>query len=150
MTIKRPKIKLRSTKPSKLHRKMGKAPGTVTYMGHREGVETTISVINYDESDFNIKTPVYLEEINAIKDSKLNSWIDIAGISDEAYIDNLGKTLGLNALIIEDAVNPLQRPKIDEYDDYIFTVLKMLYIDENQEIVSEHLAIVLLENSVMV
>tara|TARA_R110002050_G_scaffold16019_2_gene49128 strand:+ start:226046 stop:227137 length:1092 start_codon:yes stop_codon:yes gene_type:complete len=150
MTIKKPKFKIRTKKPSKLHRKMGQAPGTVTYMGQREGVETIVSVINYDENDFNVNATNSLQEINDFKNSKLTSWIDVTGISDERYIDDLGKIFGLNSLVLEDVVNPQQRPKIDEYEDYIFGVFKMLYLDENQEIVSEHVALILLENSVVV
>tara|TARA_R110000868_G_scaffold4211_10_gene26583 strand:- start:40848 stop:41939 length:1092 start_codon:yes stop_codon:yes gene_type:complete len=150
MTIKKPKFKIRTKKASKLHRKMGQAPGTVTYMGQRDGIETIVSVINYDENDFNVNATNSLQEINDFKNSKLTSWIDVTGISDERYIDDLGKLFGLNSLVLEDVVNPQQRPKIDEYEDYIFGVFKMLYLDENQEIVSEHVALILLENSVVV
>ena len=150
MTIKKPKFKLRTKKTSKLHRKMGEAPGTVTYTGHRECAESIVSVINYNDDEFKVKSPNTLEEISVLKNTKINSWIDVVGISDEAFIDNLGKIFGLNSLVLEDAVNTQQRPKIDEYDDYIFGVFKMLYLDENQEIVSEHLALVLLDSSVLV
>ena len=150
MTIKKPKFKLRPKKASKLHRKMGQAPGTVTYMGQREGVETVVSVINYDENEFNVIQTNSLEKIKEFKDSKQTSWFDVTGISDEGYIDSLGKMFELNSLVLEDVVNPQQRPKIDEYEDYIFGVFKMLYIDENQEIVSEHIAIILYQNSVLV
>tara|TARA_R110000796_G_scaffold88850_6_gene192023 strand:- start:95157 stop:96248 length:1092 start_codon:yes stop_codon:yes gene_type:complete len=150
MTIKKPKFKLRPKKASKLHRKMGEAPGTVTYTGHRECAESIVSVINYNDDKFQLKSPNTLEEIGVFKNDKINSWIDVVGISDEAFIDSLGKIFGLNSLVLEDAVNTQQRPKIDEYDDYIFGVFKMLYLDDNQEIVSEHLALVLLDSSVLV
>lgn len=150
MTMKKPKFKIRTKKTSKLHRKMGQAPGSVIYMGQREGMETFVSVINYDEDTFNVNQTNSLEEIKKFKDATMTSWFDVVGISDEVYIDSLGKLFELNSLVLEDVVNPQQRPKIDEYEDYIFGVFKMLYIDENQEIVSEHIAIILHENSVLV
>ncbi len=149
MTIKKQKLKIRPKKTSQLHRKMGQAPGTVTYMGQREGVETVVSVINYDNNEFSVHATNLLDDINEFKNSKLTSWIDITGLSDEHYIDDLGKFFGLNSLVLEDVVNPHQSPKIDEYDGYIFGVFKMLYLDGNQEIVSEHVALVLFENAVL-
>ena len=150
MAAYKPKFKQRLKRPSKLHQTMNKAPGTVTYTGNREGSVTTVSIINYDENSIDFVFPQTLEAIKDAQNSNLTSWIDVAGISDEAYIDNLGKLLGLNSLVLEDAVNIQQRPKIDEYDTYIFGVFNMLYLDENEEIVSEHLAMVLTEKSVVV
>ena len=150
MTIKKPKFRLHPKKASKRHRKMGEAPGTVTYLGNREGIATQIAIIAYDDGNISFSKTNVLSEINDFKNSKLTSWVDIIGISDEKYIDALGKLFGLNSLVLEDAVNTQQRPKVDEYEDYIFGVFKMLYLDDNQEIVCEHLAIVLFETSVVV
>ncbi len=148
MAIKKSKFKIKKT--STLHKKMGKAPGTVTYMGQRENTATLVSIINYSQDVYDVALPNTFEDIVKLKNRSETSWIDVIGISDEQYIDNLGKHFGLNSLVLEDAVNPQQRPKIDEYEDYIFGVFKMLYLDENQEIVSEHLALTLLDTSVLV
>ncbi|WP_371736662.1 magnesium/cobalt transporter CorA [Cellulophaga sp. HaHaR_3_176] len=148
--MKKPKIKTHLKKSSQILRKKGKAPGTVTYTGLRENALSVVSVIDYDENKFIVEKPKTIEEINFFKNSKLTTWIDVTGISDESYIDDLGKLLGLNSLVLEDAVNTQQRPKIDEYDDYIFGVFKMLYLNDKQEIVYEHLAITLFESSVVV
>ncbi|MDP5231858.1 MAG: magnesium/cobalt transporter CorA [Cellulophaga sp.] len=150
MATKKQRLKQKLSKPLNLRKNINKAPGTVTYMGVREGSLTTVSIINYDEEVIEFIAPNSLEEIKESEKSHLTSWIDVAGISDEAYIDNLGKLLGLNPLVLEDAVNTQQRPKIDEYDAYIFGVFNMLYLNEQHEIVSEHLAMVLTEKSVVV
>jgi len=150
MIVKKPRFKQRFKKPSKVHQKMNKAPGTITYTGNREGTVTTVSIINYDEQSIDHIFPETLNAIIEAEKSQMNSWVNVVGLSDEAFIDSLGKSLGLSSLVLEDAVNTHQRPKIDEYEAYIFSVFNMLYLDENQEIVSEHLAIVLTENSVVV
>ncbi|QXP54417.1 magnesium/cobalt transporter CorA [Cellulophaga sp. HaHa_2_95] len=148
--MKKPKFKLRTKKPSKLHKIMGKAPGTVTYMGQREGAKSVLSVINYDEHTLDIHDVVDLGQIDFHQKSEFTSWIDVVGLSDELFIAQLGKLSQINPLVLEDIVNTQQRPKIDEYENYIFGVFKMLYLNENQEIVSEHLAMVLMESSVIV
>ncbi|WP_158979116.1 magnesium/cobalt transporter CorA [Cellulophaga sp. L1A9] len=150
MTKKKPKFKLRIKKPSKLHKITGKAPGTVTYTGQREGVKSILSAINYDENTLNIHEEIGLDQIDVHQKSSFTSWIDVVGISDELFIDQLGKLFQINPLVLEDIANTQQRPKIDEYENYIFGVFKMLYLNENQEIVSEHLALILMESSVIV
>jgi magnesium transporter len=52
-------------------------------------------------------------------------------------------------LVLEDIVNTTQRPKIDEYENYIFIVLKMLYYNKDENIVIEQVSFVLGENYVL-
>lgn len=136
--------------PSRFHKKKGKAPGTITYMGHRENLDSVVNILEYNENKFNVHAPGNIDEIVAHKGPPLVSWIDIVGLSDEAFIEKVGKRFGLNSLIMEDIVNTQQRPKIDEYDTYIFGVFKMLYINDNNQLTYEHVALVLLENCVLV
>ncbi|WP_405382179.1 magnesium/cobalt transporter CorA [Maribacter sp. LLG6340-A2] len=140
----------RKKKKSRVHNKMGKAPGTVSYMGNKERSDSTIYNILYDPFGFEE------QEFNTLKDflssdrSNKISWVNIVGISDEPFIEQLGKHFNLNPLVLEDVVNTEQRPKIDEYEDYIFGVFKMLYISDEEKVVGEHIALVLLENTVLV
>jgi magnesium transporter len=53
-------------------------------------------------------------------------WIDIVQFGDSELISQIGKTFGLHKLALEDAVNTHQRPKVEEYDDYLFVVALML------------------------
>ncbi len=136
--------------PSRFDKKKGEAPGTITYMGHRENRESVVNILDYNENEFNVHAPGNIDEIVAHKGPPLVSWIDIVGLSDEAFIEKVGKRFGLNGLVMEDTVNTQQRPKIDEYEAYIFAVFKMLYINEKNQLVGEHVALVLLENCVLV
>jgi magnesium transporter len=140
----------RKKKKSRQHNKMGKAPGTISYMGDKELVNSIIVSTTYNTENFEIKEFNELDEF--IKDERGDkiSWVNVVGISDEPFIERLGKHFNLNPLVLEDIVNTEQRPKIDEYDDYIFAVFRMLYISEEDEIIGEHIAIVLLENTVLV
>ncbi len=136
--------------PSRFDKKKGKAPGTITYTGHRENLDSIVNILEYNEKEFNVHAPGNIDEIVAHKDPPLISWIDIVGLSDEVFIEKIGKRFGLNSLVMEDIVNTHQRPKIDEYGTYIFGVFKMLYINEDNQLIYEHVALVLLENCVLV
>lgn len=142
--------KFKSKKVSLLQNKRGKAPGTITYMGDREKERSTVKIIEYNADIEQEFTPKSVAEIDKHTTPDTITWIDVAGLTDEAFIAKLGKEFGLNPLILEDTLNIGQRPKIDEYDRYIFGIFKMLYLDENNELVMEHLGLVLLDDSVMV
>ncbi|NKI24994.1 magnesium/cobalt transporter CorA [Arenibacter sp. 6A1] len=155
MAKKKPNKNIPPKKHSKRHQKMGKAPGTVIYMGNRDGGSTSVNVLEYDENSIlertiDPDTPDGLTFIDELTASPTTTWIDVIGLSDEFFVEKLGKTLGLNPLSIEDAVNTNQRAKIDEYDNYIFGVFKMLYLDAENELVAEHVALVLSKNTVVV
>lgn len=150
MSRKRPNLKINLKKKSRANSKIGKAPGSVNYLGNREGTPTTINILEYNEDYLAKNSTTDILEIETFNKSSKTTWIDIIGISDEAYIEKLGASFNLNALSLEDAVNTNQRPKIDEYEGYIFGVFKMLYLNPQAELVSEHLALILLPNSVLV
>lgn len=130
-------------------RKKGKAPGAVIYVGDREGMTSEVNIMKYHEEDLTTYTldPGVVPELGK---NGHNTWMDIIGISDENFMETLGKTFNLNPLVVEDAVNTQQRPKVDEYEEYIFAVLKMLYVDKDQKLVSEHLALILFPSNVVV
>ncbi|MBC29908.1 MAG: magnesium and cobalt transport protein CorA [Muricauda sp.] len=148
MKKKTPKSKTK--KIQRAQKKMGKAPGTITYLGQREGAKSVVNILDYNETTFEHHKPGNLDQIVAHREPPLVSWIDVVGLSDETFIEKVGKRFGLNPLVMEDTVNTQQRPKIDEYEHYIFGVFKMLYLDEDNQLVTEHVALVLMKNCVLV
>ncbi|WP_372945013.1 magnesium/cobalt transporter CorA [Muriicola sp.] len=131
------------------HKKVGKAPGTITYLGYREDSVSTLDVIAYNEEQVEQYSPVNVENLLDNRGEKVK-WINLVGLSDEGFIEKLGKTFELNLLVLEDAVNTQQRPKIDEYESYIFGVFKMIYLDAQQNIVIEHVALALFSHELLV
>lgn len=148
----KPKHHLKSQKKhlSRMFKKKGKSPGAIIYVGQREGMRSTLNIIEYSEGEFRELNNQPLSGLSTKKKEGITSWIDVLGISDEEFIEKLGKEFKLNPLVLEDAVNTHQRPKIDVYDDYIFGILKMLYLDDKQQLVVEHAALTLFEDKVLV
>jgi len=142
-----PTVKLKKSNRSKS--KLGKAPGAITYIGSRKKQATTATHISYSEQEYFLDN-IANEAIQLKSNSNLTSFIDVVGLTDESAIERIGKQLNLNNLLLEDLVDTLQRPKIDEYEDYVFGVFKMLYLDEHQQLVVEHVALTLFKNTVVV
>ena len=140
----------RKKKKSRQHNKLGKAPGTISYMGDKELSDSLIYSTTYNADGFETNEFASLDQFFKEERADKISWINVVGITDEPFIERIGKHFNLNPLVLEDIVNTEQRPKIDEYEDYIFGIFRMLYISNEDEIIGEHIALVLHENTVLV
>ncbi len=73
------------------------------------------------------------------------NWINIDCLHDPGMIEKLQARFNLHSLLIEDVLND-QRPKAEEYDDYLFFTLKMLYRIDGNDIDYEQVSFVLGNN----
>ena len=128
---------------------LNQAPGTVTYVGSKETIETKLDVIDYNAHTYERFTSDSIEDAFKFEAEDRITWFNIDGLSNTEEIVKLGKYYELHPLIIEDIVNTNQRPKIDEYQDYFFIVAKMLYRNKEGTLENEHISIVLGKNYVL-
>ena len=70
------------------------------------------------------------------------NWINIDGLHNLEIIEKIQDHFSLHALLIDDVLND-QRPKSEEYDDYLFFTMKMLYRIDNSGIDYEQISFVL-------
>lgn len=59
-------------------------------------------------------------------------WIDLDSTESED-IDFLARECNFHPLAIEDCINKNQRPKLDEYDSYLFIVLHRFHYDTDKK-----------------
>ena len=88
-----------------------------------------ITVIDYDEQHYHEAEAKEVEECFKFRNQPSVTWINIDGLHQMDVLEKLGSCYGIHPLVLEDILTD-QRPKIEDYDDYIFIVLKMLYYDE--------------------
>jgi len=110
-------------------KKTGLPPGTPVFIGDKKAEETKITILDYDETQFQEKKVREIEECFPFKETPTVTWINVDGVHDVGFIQKLGEHFDLHPLIIEDIVNTQQRPKMEESENYIYIVLKMLYLD---------------------
>ncbi|MFD2724633.1 magnesium/cobalt transporter CorA [Hyunsoonleella rubra] len=136
----------------RIHRskkKLGQAPGSVVYTGERSKEKLLIETFDYTKANCTEKHLNSVQESFGYKSTDSITWINLNGLNYVKDIEALGQHYELHPLVLEDIVNIAQRPKIDEYDNYLFVVLKMVYYDKNKTIVSEQVSFVLGENYVL-
>jgi magnesium transporter len=134
----------------RLSKKSGLPPGTLVAIGEKRTDKVRMSIMDYDEGQFTEKEVGAVEETFPFKDKSTVTWVNIDGLHDTDAIETIGRHFGLHPLVLEDIVNTAQRPKMEDFGDYIFVVLKMLYRDPDQEEVrAEQVSLVLGSNFVM-
>jgi magnesium transporter len=133
----------------KRSKKAWMAPGTLVHIGEKTVDITGVTVIDYNEAELKEETLHTLEQCLLLKDRPTVTWINIEGVHDVPLIEKLGACYEIHPLTLEDILNTDQRPKVDDMENYIFIVLKMLHNNTNgNDIVSEQLSLVLGANFV--
>ncbi len=131
-------------RPSK---KPGTSPGTLISVGDRKFEKSRVTIIDYAPDRFLEKEITTIEEALPLKALPTVTWINIDGLHDLELIETAGRHFAIHPLTLEDIVNTGHRPKIEEFDDYIFIVFKMLYYDATlQHIESEQVSLILGSN----
>ena len=128
----------------KASKKAGLSPGTLIHVGEQKIDKARITLMNYDQDRLEEKALKRIEESFACKDTLRESWINIDGLHEVVVIEKIGNHFGIHPLTMEDIVNTGQRPKIEDSEDYIYLVFKMLKFDENtSHLSSEQVSLIL-------
>ena len=109
----------------KTSRKAGMPPGTLVHIGPKRVEKARITLMDYDESRLEEREVTDVAECFPFRDTPTVTWINVTGLHDVDLIERLGAHYNLHPLILEDILNTAERPKVEDYDDYIFVVLKL-------------------------
>jgi magnesium transporter len=121
---------------SKGSTKAGLPPGTLIHIGEKRAEKTGITVIEYSESEFRERDVSSMDEYVRSVDKSIITWINIDGIQNLEVVEKVGALFLLHPLTLEDIVNTEQFPKIEEYGEYLFIVLKMLSYQEKTDTIA--------------
>ncbi len=129
----------------KSSKKFGASPGSLIFTGDKTIEAVRMFVTDFDLDVVNrseITTPGALPESTTKK-----RWLQIVGLHDTDILNQIGEHFSIHPLVLEDILNPNQPPKIEEFDDYLFVITKLLRFDQDsQTLKSEHLGFILMEN----
>lgn len=134
----------------RISRKLGLPPGSLIHIGERKPEKVKITIMDYDEARLEEKEAKEIEECFLFKEKPTVTWINVDGVHQPEVIEKIGDHFGLHPLIQEDIVNTGQRPKIQDLEEYLFVVLKMLHYDERaDEVRAEQVSLILGTNFVI-
>ncbi len=123
--------------------KAGLPPGTLVHIGNESNKTVQISVIGYGPDGVEEQHFEHVEQYLQNPCDSSVVWVNVEGVHDVELIRALGDKHAFHPLVLEDIVNTIQRPKIEDYGDYLFIVLKMLHPTGDGDFSSEQLSIIL-------
>lgn len=131
-------------KKSRYQSTIGKPPGSVVHVGEVHMERPTVTLFDYDAEHL---TEISFESIDASRDYRRNHrllWLNVHGLNDTAAMQEIGRRFGLHPLVLEDIANTTQRPKLEDYGDYLFIVLRLFrYVAEEHDACSDQVSLIL-------
>jgi magnesium transporter len=124
-------------------RKAGLPPGSLVHIGKRKRGDVKVTVIHYNEGEHRVRQAATSAECATLRDASVVTWVDVEGIHEVKVLEELGTCFSLHPLVLEDILNTNQRPKIEDYGEYHYIVLKMLTVERGYGIASEQVSIIL-------
>lgn len=132
-------------------KKSGLAPGTLKYVGEERVFEPSVDLIQYSIEDHQVIKNVSLTRIQqAVETENTVNWININGIHQTEVIEKIGAQFKLHPLVMEDIVHPEQRPKLEDYNDYLYLVVRMINVKDETGIVSNEQISLVLKNNTLI
>jgi magnesium transporter len=126
-----PRLKL---KPKKRLGSVGDSPGMIHIA--EDAMKPHITVYSYNEKELVVadgaKIEVILDQFKTC--DQHYHWIQINGLGDKKLIEAIGEHLQINPLVLEDITSGHQRPKFEEYDDYVFAVSRIMTMNPDNEL----------------
>ncbi|MBI2338951.1 MAG: magnesium/cobalt transporter CorA [Deltaproteobacteria bacterium] len=134
----------------KRSRKAGLPPGSLVHIGEKKSETVKITAFNFTEGGFDEKEIPSPSACVEYKDKPGITWINVDGAHDPDVVQKIGAAFDLHPLVLEDILNTDQRPKMEDHDDYLYVVLKMLYDSApKKEIVTEQVSFIIGKNYII-
>ncbi len=104
--------------------------------------QVILELIQYNDKEYEMQADIPVDELLTQLKPRLVNWVNVDGLHDRPIVQKLGKHFNLHPLLIEDVLSDHQ-PKAEEFDDYLFFTMKMLYRIQENKIEYEQISFVL-------
>lgn len=130
--------------------KTGLPPGSLVHVGDVLVDQTSLSVIDYNRDVLQETQIDSIDDIQRFRDSDTITWVIVEGLANVNVVKRIGEMFDIHQLVLEDILNTHQRPKFEEYENYLFIVIKGLMTkDEGFGVVYEQISLLVLEGFVI-
>jgi magnesium transporter len=137
------KRKLRSSK-------IGLPPGALVHLGEIKTSRPEITLIEYDAAEILEQRFGSIAESRQYQPTKATLWLNVYGLHEPEVMAEIGRRFDLHPLVLEDILNTDQRPKVDDYGDYLFIVAHFFACDADTiHVSSDQVSIVIGRNFVL-
>ncbi|MEE4194743.1 MAG: magnesium/cobalt transporter CorA [Anaerolineae bacterium] len=127
------------------------APGSLVPIRAEEQQPAQITLYRYQpDQPLEERTLTTIEAADVHPRSKTVTWLQVQGTCAHDTFEKMGKIFGLHPLTMEDILDRGQRPKMEEFEDYLFIELnEVLFPPEAPRIAINQISIILKKNLVI-
>jgi len=118
-------------------KKAGLPPGTLVRYGLDPTVNTKVHVIDFNSDEFSETDITRIEDLDDFRQKDTVTWIHIVGASNVDVLDKIGHIFNIHNLVLEDMLNTTHRPKIENYDDYLFLITKNIRLQKDELLIEQ-------------
>jgi magnesium transporter len=115
----------------------GTPPGSLLAHDAVQHEALRISLIEYDDSHFEERENISVDDCRAYLATPTLTWIHVQGTAAPEVLRNLGEQFNLHKLALEDVLNTGQRPKAESYDGQLFVVLSLPSLNDGHIVTSQ-------------
>ena len=134
----------------KSSKKAGLPPGTLVHIGEKMTEKTRVAVVEYDGQDFQEKELKNFETCYIFPKEPAVTWVNVVGIQQVEVLEKLGNCFTVHPLALEDILNTEQRPKVEDYGEDLFIVVKLItYNEKKDEVEAEQISLILRPNALI-
>ncbi|HMV44505.1 MAG TPA: magnesium/cobalt transporter CorA [Leptospiraceae bacterium] len=123
-----------------------KGKSEFTFIGEKKVEEVKLQLFQYNEKEFTETKEITDYELVDSQNQSSNYWLNLHGIHDVKLIESIAQKLNLENLTVRQVIDTTQRPKMEDYDHYIFFSIKSILLDELDRLDIEQLSFVLSKN----
>jgi Mg2+ and Co2+ transporter CorA len=140
------RLEVRTSKKTHINIAWAYEPGEAITAQMNGRYAAAVTLIEYDRAHLEERAVTDKEELLPHLDNQRVTWINIDGLGDIDVLRRLGSRFNLHPLALEDVLATGQRPKVEQYDGYLFIIVQMLYLNDAKQMCGEQVSIFLGKN----
>lgn len=110
---------------------LGEAPGALLPVGTRKVEAASIALLEFGPQQLNESRFDSIAAGLAYQPAQPVLWLNVYGLHDPAVMQAIGERFQLHPLVQEDILNNRQRPKLEDYGDYLFIATRVFDFPKN-------------------
>ena len=121
-------------------------PFQIEFIGDQYLENPDLQLFIYNKSKFEEIRDIDLHHIPEFDQKDKVYWLNVNGIHETELIKKIGIRHGIHQLALEDILDTTERPKMQDYEDYLFFTVKSILPLDGAFLESEHISFILGEN----
>ncbi len=123
----------------------GESPGTINI--DENALPTRIEYYAYDIQNYSELLINDILELRILveKNKHLDQWINVKGFGNKKLLTDIASLFSISLLELEDIISNTQRPKLEDSDDKLFIINRMVYLDNDETLINQQYSMIVFE-----